>query len=460
MHRLLAALALTAALLPAAARAAAPAPRAAAGAAAPALTPATFPVERWRLDNGLTVLFHEDHTVPVVCFWQWYKVGSRNERTGITGISHFFEHMMFNGSAHVPPKQYDVQLESRGAYSNAFTERDETGYYEEGGRDALETMLRLDSDRMRSLSLLPAMLKSEIEVVREERRYRVDNSVPGMLDEALYATAFEASPYHWPVVGWMKDLERIRRDEMVEYFRTYYAPDNCILVLAGDFAPDSARRLITRYFADIPRQAPPPAPLNPEPEQRGERRAEVHYPSETAAFDVGYKSPDATSPDVWTLDVLANVLADGESSRLHRALVYRRQIALSVSATAHASIMPGLFELYVEMKPGRTAAEGEQALDAELDTLAREGPTERELEKARNQAEAEFVQRLKTNNGAGQTLAFYEHVFGDYGEMFRAIERYRAVTAADCRRVAQRIFDPLHRTVAVLVPEPVGKETP
>ena len=215
-------------------------------AAAPALSPATFKVERDTLENGLTVLYHEDHSVPAVCFWQWFKVGSRNERQGITGLSHFFEHMMFNGSSNVPPKEYDRRLESQGAYSNAFTSRDMTAYYEEGGSASLEAMFELDADRMRALSLLPDMLKSEVEVVREERRFRTDNSVPGLLDEALYTTAFFASPYGWPVVGWMNDLERITRGEMVDYFRTYYAPNNCILIVAGDYDPKTIRERVRK----------------------------------------------------------------------------------------------------------------------------------------------------------------------------------------------------------------------
>lgn len=432
--------------------------KAAPGTSAPALSPASYPVVRDTLANGLVVLLHEDHTVPAVCFWQWYKVGSRNEHQGITGLSHFFEHMMFNGSKHVPPKEYDRQLESRGAYSNAFTSHDMTAYYEEGGKESLETMLQLDSDRMRDLSLLPDQLKSEIEVVREERRFRTDNSVPGLLDEALYATAFVASPYHWPVIGWMKELERIQRDEMVDYFRTYYAPNNCILLLVGDFVPADAKAKIAQYFGDIPRQPPPAAPVNGEPEQNGERRVEVRYPSETVSFDVGYKAPSVTSDDIWVLDVLANVLSEGESSRLHQALVYDQQIALSAGASFRAGLEPGLFEFYVEMKPGKTAAEGEKALYAEIDRLASEGPSERELQKARNQAESGFISALKTNNGAGQTLGFYEHVHGDYRKMFSAIERYRAVTAADCRRVARQVFDPTRRTAAILVPLEVGKE--
>jgi len=452
--------ALIAALLsPAAASAAQSKPAAAARPKPTAvLSQANYPVERYTLDNGLTVILHEDHTVPAVCFWQWYKVGSRNERQGITGLSHFFEHMMFNGSKNVPPKEYDKRLESRGAYSNAFTSRDMTAYYEEGGKESLETMLQLDSDRMRELSLLPDMLKSEIEVVREERRFRVDNSVPGLLDEALYSSAFEASPYHWPVVGWMKDLERITRDEMVNYFRTYYAPNNCILLLVGDFEPKDAKLKIAQYFGSIPQQTPPAAPVNSEPDQNGEKLAYVRYPSETVSIDVGYKAPSVKSDDIWTLDILSDILSGGESSRLHQALVYDQQIALSAGASYRAGLEPGLFEFYVEMKPGHTAEEAQKALYAEIQRLATDGPTERELQKARNQAEASFVEALKTNNGAGQALGYFEHVHGDYKQFFTAIDHYRTVTAADCKRVAQQVFDANRRTAAILVPLPVGKE--
>jgi predicted Zn-dependent peptidase len=430
-----------------------PAPASPAAAAGSTLTPDMLKVERHTLDNGLIVLTHEDHSVPAVAFWQWYRVGSRNERPGITGISHFFEHMMFNGSRNVPPKEYDRILESNGGYSNAFTDRDMTAYYEETASDRLGTCLYLDADRMASLSLLPEQLKSEIDVVKEERRLRTDNDIPGMLDEGLYATAFYAAPYRWPVVGWMGDLNRISREEMVDYFRTYYAPDNCILVLTGDFNTAAALDSIRRYFGGIPRQPAPVPPVNSEPDQRGGRRVEVHYPAQNVSLDIGFKAPDARNPDTPALDVLSSILSAGESSRLHQALVYERQIALAAYTSFLSRIDPGLFEIYVEMRPGRTAAEGEAAVDSVLDRLIREGPSPRELTKARNLLEAGFIKALKTNNGVGQTLGYYEHVFGDYREMFKTIDRYRAVTAEDCKRVAKKYFDPQKRTVAVLVPE-------
>ena len=430
-----------------------PVPPAAPAKTAPAISSATFKVERHTLANGMVLLTHEDHSVPACTFWQWFKVGSRDERPGITGISHYFEHMMFNGSKNVPPKEYDRILESNGGYSNAFTDRDMTAYYEDIASDRLDVVFRLDSDRMAALSLLSEQLKSEIEVVKEERRLRTDNDIAGMLDEQLYAGAFLASPYRWPVVGWMGDLNRITRDEMTEYFRIHYAPNNCILVLTGDFDTKTALAQIQKSFGAIPAQPPPAEPIDSEPEQRGERRAEVHYPAENVSFQVGYKVPAVRNDDVYVLDVLSSILSDGESSRLHQALVYRQQIALSASSFFRTRLNPTLFEFYIEMKPGQTAAAGEVALDAVIDTLAKLGPSERELQKAKNLLEAGFVKSLKTNNGVGEQLGFYEHLFGDYNAVFRTIDRYRAITVEDCRRVAGKYFLPRQRTVVVLVPE-------
>jgi zinc protease len=445
------ALALT--CLPAAARARPkPSGTPAAPSASSAFSPERFPVQRVVLDNGLTVLLHEDHSVPTVAFWQWYRVGSRDERPGITGISHFFEHMMFNGSKNVPPKIFDRILESNGGYSNAFTDHDMTAYYEEIASDRLGVPLYLDSDRMASLSLLPEQLKSEIEVVKEERRLRTDNDIQGMLNEQLYATAFNASPYHWPVVGWMGDLNRITREEMQEYFRIHYAPDNCILVLTGDFHAAAALDSIRAYFGALARQSAPPEPVDSEAEQRGERRVEVRYPAETVSFQIGYKAPSVRDSSLDACTVLASILGDGESSRLHQALVYERQIALSATASFETHLNPGLFEIDVEMKPGHSAAEGITAVDSVLTAIREHGPEARELEKARHQLEARFIRSLETNNGAAEKLGFYEHEYGDYRAMFRVQERYRAMTAAECRSAASRLFDPARRTLAVLVP--------
>lgn len=426
----------------------------------PALLDETrYRVERHTLGNGLVVLLHEDHSVPAVTFWQWFKVGSRNEHPGITGISHVFEHMMFNGSKNVPPKEYDRRIESNGGTSNAFTDRDVTAYSEDIASDRLEVLFQLDSDRMRGLDLEPSVLASEMQVVKEERRLRVDNDIAGLLDEKLYATAFRASPYRWPVIGWQQDLDRLKRDELLEYFRVHYAPNNCILVLTGDFESKSALGLIQKYFGDIPAQPRVAAPSDSEPPQPGERRASVAFPSENVQVDIGYRAPGVASQDVWALDVLSSILSDGESSRLHQALVYDQQIALSADTFFRPRLMPSLFEFFLDLKPGHAAAEGEEALDEVLDRLVREGPTEREMQKARNLLEAELVKSLDTNHGAGEQLGFFEAIYGSYRAMFGAAASYRAVTTEDCRRVAAQVFVPEHRTVVELAPVPADPDS-
>jgi predicted Zn-dependent peptidase len=431
-----------------------------AAATTPGFSAASFKVEKHVLDNGLVVLLREDHSVPAVTFWQWFKVGSRNERPGITGISHYFEHMMFNGSPNVPPKEYDRIVESNGGTSNAFTDRDMTAYYEDMSSDRVEVLFRIDSDRMRDLTLEPEVLASEIEVVKEERRLRTDNDLFGMLDEQLYAAAFNASPYRWPVVGWMGDLERMKREELVEYFRTYYAPNNCILVLVGDFDSKAALPKIKEYFGSIPSQTPPVPPVNSEPEQRGERRVKVRYPAQQEILMCGYKAPGVKGDDVFALDVLSSILGDGESSRLHRALVYEKQVALFAGTSFQTRLDPTLWEVYAMMKPGRPASDGEAAIDEVIEAIKRDGPTPRELQKAKNLLEAGFVKAMKTNNGVGQTLGFYEHVFGDYKKMFDTVERYRAVTAEDVKRVAAKYLVADKRTLAILEPEEPGDQAP
>jgi predicted Zn-dependent peptidase len=301
------------------------------------------------------------------------------------------------------------------------------------------------------------MLKSEIEVVKEERRLRTDNSIFGMLDEQLYAMAFNASSYSWPVIGWMNDLETVSRDDIVAYYRTYYAPNNCILVLVGDFDSAAALKQIKDAFGGIASQPQPPAPVNSEPEQRGERRAKVHYPAQQITFMGGYKAPPVSDADHVVLDVLSSILGDGESSRLHRSLVYDKQVALAAGTFYQTSMEPTLFEFYVMMKPGEVTDTGLALVDEVFQKLKTDGPTARELQKAKNLLEAQFVKQLKTNNGAGQTLGYFEHIYGDYRKMFSAINDYQAVTIDDCKRVARKYFDPMKRTVVEIVPDDGGE---
>lgn len=405
------------------------------------------------LENGLKVILLEDHSVPVISYQTYFHVGSRNERPGITGISHFMEHMMFNGAEKYGPKEFDKILEANGGYSNAFTSNDMTAYYEDFASDVLELIVDLDTDRMRSLALDEKYLVSEMDVVKEERRLRIDNSVGGQMREELSALAFKAHPYQWPVIGWMSDLEKIDRNDCVEYFKTYYAPNNAILIVAGDFNSKKALELIHKYYDDIPAQEPPQPVRTVEPEQLGERRADVKKKAELAEIMIGYHAPPVSSEDIYALDVLAEILTGGNSSRLHRKLVRELELAIYVYGYFSWRVDPGLFVFGVKMKPGHDTVEGEEAIYEALETIAEKGVTDAELEKAKNILEADFVKSMQTVNGKAGKIGRYEILFGDYNEILNVLERYRAVTSDDVKKVAGKYFVPEKRNVVTLIPE-------
>jgi zinc protease len=405
------------------------------------------------LANGLKVILMEDHSVPVISRWTFYRVGSRNERPGITGISHFMEHMMFNGAAKYGPKEFDRVLEANGGYSNAFTSEDMTAYYEDFASNVLELCVDLDSDRMRSLALDPKYVVSEMDVVKEERRMRVDNSVEGAMFEELGALAYKAHPYQWPVLGWMSDLEKITRDDAVRYNKTYYSPNNAILIIVGDFDTKKALDLVHTYYADIPAQTPPEPVRTVEPEQQGERRAELHKAAEMPAVLIGYHIPDVTSNEIYALDVLQYVLSEGESSRFYRKLVRDLGIAVYAGADAEWRISPALFTIDVKAKPDKTAAECESAVYDVLKDIALNGVTAAELAKAKNQIAANYYRGMQTVNGKARRIGTYEIFFGDFNEMLKVQDRYRAVTADDVKRVAEKYLTQKNRDVVTLVPE-------
>jgi zinc protease len=413
----------------------------------------TLDVTETVLDNGLKVILLEDHSVPVISYQTYFRVGSRNERPGITGISHFMEHMMFNGAEKYGPKEFDRILEANGGYSNAFTSNDMTAYYEDISSDGLELVIDLDTDRMKSIALDPKYLESEMGVVKEERRLSIDNSVNGRMREELSALAYKAHPYLWPVLGWMSDLDRIDRSDCVEYFRTYYAPNNAILIVAGDFKTDEALELIHRYYDDIPAQQPPAPVRTAEPEQLGERRAEVRMPAELPAVLIGYHGPDVKSDDVYALDVLQEIVSGGESSRFHRSLVRELEIALYVYAYFSWRVDPGLFIIGAKVKPGHTTEECEEAIYAVLESVRAGGVTDSELEKAKNKLEADFVRSMQTVNGKASKIGRYEILFGDYHEILGVQKRYRAVKGEEVRGVVERYLGRGNRNVVTLVPE-------
>jgi zinc protease len=406
-----------------------------------------------QLPNGLRVRLFADANAPTVSYYTFFQVGSRNERVGVTGISHLFEHMMFNGAGKYGPKEFDRLLESRGGSSNAYTSNDVTAYYEDFASDALETVVDLESDRMRSLALTPETLEQERQVVKEERRLRTENSVFGLMEEQLEALVFLAHPYRWPVIGWMDDIERITRDDCVAFFRTYYAPGNAAVYAVGDLDPDATLALIERYYGDIP-AGPAPAPVaQGEPPQRGERRAIVRYPAQAAAFLVGWRGPAARSPDSAALDVLQTVLAVGESSRLRRRLVEEEELAVSVNVSWGWRIDPGVFLTFVELAPGVEPERTEKLLWTELEKVATKSVTAAELRRAQRLLRSSVLHELATHNGVAHALGQAEALLGDWREAARALEQYAAVTPRDVRRIAAESLDPGKRCVVTLDPE-------
>jgi zinc protease len=416
------------------------------------LDPRDFPVEERSLPNGLSIRLLQDRSLPVATLYSFFRVGSRNERPGITGISHLFEHMMFNGSKRFGPKEFDRRLEAAGGTSNAYTSNDLTAYYEEFASDALPLVLDLESDRMASLVIDDTSLAREREVVKEERRFRTDNDIDGMMDEAMSALAFLAHPYRWPVVGWMSDLDLISRADCERYFRTYYAPNNCILLLAGDFEHDEAWGLIEKSYGQIPAGEPLPQVATGEPPQKGERRSAIHFPAQAPAILVGFRGPDGRDPDSLVLDLVEAALSYGEGARLKRALVYGQELCVDAHVFFGWRIDPGLFEVSLKLNPGADPARAESALLAELQRVCDEPLTEKELSRAKNLVRANLLRGLQTANGKAQTLGQMEMMLGSWRALFDLPDRYQAITVEDIQRVARKTFAPHRRNVVTLVP--------
>ena len=406
------------------------------------------------LANGLRLRLLPERSSPTASYTTVFQVGSRNERPGITGISHLFEHMMFNGAARYGPKEFDRVLEARGGHSNAYTSNDVTVYYEDFAAEALPTVVDLESDRMRSLRIDDGALEQEREVVKEERRLRTDNSIFGLLEEQLEALVFMAHPYRWPVIGWMSDIERISRADCEAYFRTCYAPGNAAIYVAGDLDPDATLALLEQSYGDIP-AGPAMAPVaSGEPDQRGERRAEVRFPAQAPALLVGWRGPPARSPDATALDLAQVCLAVGEASRLRKKLVHGLALAVSASASWGWRIDPGVFMIFLELPPGVAAARAEKALLAELDRLATDGPGAEEMRRARALLRSAVLHELGTHHGQAHALAQAEALLGDWREAGRSLEHYAAVRAGDVKRAVQTYLAPSRRSVVTLVPGP------
>lgn len=411
--------------------------------------------EKYSLDNGLTVILHQDNTVPVAAVNVWYHVGSGDERPGRTGLAHLFEHILFMGSANVPVGMFDQWLESAGANNNGSTSFDRTNYYEWMPSNAIPLALWLEADRMGWL--LPTLDQSKLDVQRDvvmnERRERVDNVPYGRAFETLLAALYpEDHPYSWPVIGFMEDLSAATVDDVVQFFRTYYVPNNASLVVAGAFDRDSVRAWIARYFGEIPRGTiDQPRPRVPATRMARDTFMVLEDRVQLPRLYYMWRSVEAFHPDDAALEVLSYVLAGDRNSRLYRRLVYDMQIAQDVNAYQSGNKIDGFFGVSTTARADNEPSLLAAVLDEEIARVASAGINARELERAQNSVRASFIRRLEGVLGKAEQLNFYSYYAGTPDYVQHDAMRYDRVTAADVQRVARYLQEA--RVVLTVVPE-------
>ena len=419
------------------------------------------PYTQFTLPNGLRVILHEDHSVPMVTVNMWYHVGSAREKEKRTGFAHLFEHLMFMGSGHVKPGEFDEWLEAAGGDNNGSTETDRTNYWINVPSNSLELALFLESDRMGYLldTMTPKTVDAQRDVVKNERRQSVENRPYGtaevVIGELLYPPAH---PYHWPVIGYMDDLTAASYDDVVAFFKKFYAPSNASLVVAGDLQPAAARRLIEKWFGDVkPGAAPEPMTI-PAAALTGVQKKTITDRVQLPRLYLAWITPRHFQPGDAALDVVADVLAGGKNSRLYKRLVYDMQIAQEVNAFQASAQLSSSFQIVATPRPGHTVAELQRVIDEEIQKLQREAPSAHELERAVNQIESSFYNRMERVGGFGgvadQLNAYYTYK-GDPDWFDEDLSRYRALSVDDVRAATAQ-FLPLGARVELTV-EPEKK---
>jgi len=405
------------------------------------------------LDNGLTVVILEDHRAPVVSLQVWYKVGSRNEQLGTTGISHLLEHLMFRGTAKYGQGEFSRFVQARGGSHNAFTAEDNTVYFENAAAPHLDLLLDLEADRMANLILDETGFVAEKKIVMEERRMRTVDEPAAELMEQVSAAAYTAHPYGWPVVGWMHDLETVTLEDVKQYRQVMYAPDNALLVIAGDVTPATLLPKVTAFFGGIPSSTPPPKVRAVEPPQHGERRVTLKRPASLPVYVASYHVPNLENESSFALSLLAVILGGSRSARLQRSLVEEKALVLSADADYdRTSRDPSLFSLSMRVAPGKRWQEAETVLYQEVEKLKKQPVTDKELERAKNLVESTLIY--------GQDSLFYRALqlgeyasLGDWSLILKVVPGIRAITAADLQRAAQTYLNEDNRTVGLLIPE-------
>jgi zinc protease len=414
---------------------------------------ASLSIERFVLQNGLQLLLCEDKSAPVVSIHTWFRVGSRHEVEGKTGLAHLFEHLMFNEIEGRGAGYFDRKLEEAGAESNASTWLDWTQYNIAIPKEQLGLVLGLEAERMSKLVLREPQVTSEKEVVANERRYRVDDDVEGAVSELLWATAFQKHAYKWPTIGWMKDIEGFTTQDCEAFYRAYYAPNNAVLVISGDFKLEAVLRLVSQHYGVLPSSTLPLEDSQPEPPQTEERRLEIKKPTATEKIVIGYHGPALGDFDHPAVSLLSEVLFGGRASRLHQRMVRELELATEVRAFVGPFHDPGLFELYLAAREGHTGEELLAVLDAELKRVTEEPVSEQEMARALARFELGLLGGLETADGKASTIGFYEAVLGRPAAAFERLETTRRLTQSDLLRAARRYLNPAQRSVIFVRPE-------
>lgn len=414
---------------------------------------AQIQVQSKTLPNGMKLLVQQDDSIPNIAYYTFYKVGSRNEHEGITGLSHFFEHMMFNGSKKYGKGEFDAALDSAGGTNNAYTTQDNTVYQDWTPASALELVMDAEADRMENLAFVPAVVESERQVVYSERRLRVDNSNPGLLEENLGSAAYQSSPYHWPVIGWPSDIETWTIEDLKQYHAMGYSPKNATVVVVGNVKAEEVFRLADKYFAQIPAPAPPPPVKTKEMAQIGERRVVVRKAAQLPLLAIAYHTVDTKSPDLYALMIVDALLSTGQSSRMYRSLVDGQQLALSVGSNQDETLDPGLFSFQAQPRAGVAPEKVEAAIYAEVDKLRATPVDDRELTKAKNLVLSQHYRSLRSIAGRAQAIGHAELFYGGWQHLNEEEKLINAVTAADVQRVVAKYLVPTNRTVATLIPD-------
>ncbi len=410
-------------------------------------------LEKKTLSNGLTVILVEDHTMPLVSFQTWFKVGSVNEKLGSTGVSHMFEHLMFQGIKKYPAQEIFKQLEAQGAEVSAFTNRDYSVFYHLIPSGLLEKVVDIESDRMSHLILNEEVLNKEKLIIFEERRLRGESSYDSQLQEALWQLAYRRHPYYQPVVGYPADWISMTLSQLQKHFKSYYQPRNATLVLVGDFKLAPTFKLIQRYYGEIPGRPRPKDEIPEEPEQNEERRLIIRERVISERFVQAYHIPSAQHDDAYALDVLATLLFEGKGSRAQKRLIQEKNLALSISGIAFTPSYPGLFLISCTLKSKLSSALAEAELDRLISEVQDHGVSEEELQFAARQLTFLLLDGVRSYYGLGQLMGTVQMILGDPMKFSKDLKKYAQVKSQDVQRVAQKYFDPNHRSIVILMPK-------